>query len=360
MTNAVMDFLTEYKKTVTVPEHLPLVCLAAYLFHDAEQAEAHNDRAEKLYDLFYHHHSPDYFKQLEELVQQDADASACLQAAREAATEGLIERYEKDYDFDRFEQDKRPIPEFYTISFLLWAEKHGYVIDQRIIEETKKPLEVYFLLKQSRDEDQRKFPKIDRNEFEHLTSEPLWLMSDAFLYALGFKGQTNEKDKITFLRFKSKAKRLKKYALDAYKAGDLKLFDFNNDLYENGWGKGDQFEFGDTELQIEVFYEAKVKPADFVTWLRGLPLDIPILEGKVVDTITSHIQSGGYTTPYIDLIFKAIRELNISAENQPLKKHIVEWLLQQNPDLSERETSMIATILRLPEMKKGGYHRLQK
>lgn len=56
------------------------------------------------------------------------------------------------------------------------------------------------------------------------------------------------------------------------------------------------------------------------------------------------------------LMQSAIKELRITSENQPLKKILIEWFLEQDPKLSTRSVEAMATLIRLPEKKKGGYH----
>lgn len=350
MSEALATILLNYTETVSVPDHMPLVCQVLYLFLEFDDDK---HRAEQLQNLFYRHDNPDYFQKLESIVRQDKKTLACLEVATQAAIDGQIEQYGKDYDFERFEQDTLKTPEFYTVSFLFWADGAGYQIPEYITKELGRKIEYYFDGKHYREQERQKFPEIDREEFEGLISEPLWLMTDAVLYALGYQSRVAEDQKLNFLKYKGRAKRLMGYALDAYKAHGLKLYDFDDRLSDV-----DQKDIEEKRLQS--FYASKVKPKEFVAWLDSLALDIPILDGQVEGTLDRHVQAGGYTTPYIDLMIKAIRDLKLSKDNQPLVKNIQEWLGQQNPDLSEREKGYMATLLRLPEMKKGGYHSGRK
>lgn len=246
---------------------MPLVCQVLYLFLEFDD-DAH--RATQLKDLFYKHDNPDYFKALEDTVRNDQETQAYLSAAMEAAINGQIEPYDKDYDFEHFERDKLRTPEFYTVSFLAWAESAGHQIPEYITKELGRKVEYYFSGKQYRDEKRRKFPKIDRQEFERRANEPLWQMTDAILYSLGHQSRAAEDAKINFLKYKDRAKRLMAYALDAHKAHDLKLYDFDDHLFDV-----DQKDF--EEKRLKSFYASKVKPKEFVAWLRDLSLDIPAL-----------------------------------------------------------------------------------
>ena len=62
-----------------------------------------------------------------------------------------------------------------------------------------------------------------------------------------------------------------------------------------------------------------------------------------------------YTTPYLDLMLKAIVDLNISPTYQPTKEVIVSYLKEQMPELSANLANYMATFIRLPDAQKGGY-----
>lgn len=63
-----------------------------------------------------------------------------------------------------------------------------------------------------------------------------------------------------------------------------------------------------------------------------------------------------YLSPYMRTMMEAIEALKITDENQPPKKNIEDWLQKNYPDLSENERSSLASFVRLPEMKKGGWN----
>ena len=62
-----------------------------------------------------------------------------------------------------------------------------------------------------------------------------------------------------------------------------------------------------------------------------------------------------YTTPYLDLMLKAIVDLNISPTYQPTKEVIISYLKEQMPELSANLANYMATFIRLPDAQKGGY-----
>jgi hypothetical protein len=64
-----------------------------------------------------------------------------------------------------------------------------------------------------------------------------------------------------------------------------------------------------------------------------------------------------YSTPYIDLMWRAIDEFKISAENQPIKDNLVEWFLDQEiagQKISQVTANYLASFVRLPESRTGG------
>jgi hypothetical protein len=64
-----------------------------------------------------------------------------------------------------------------------------------------------------------------------------------------------------------------------------------------------------------------------------------------------------YSTPYINLMWRAIDEFEISAENQPIKDNLVEWFLEQEiagQKVSQVTANYLASFVRLPESRTGG------
>ena len=196
-----------YKKSVVVADELPLVCLTLYVFLEYED-EQH--RVEQIERLFWSYNDPAHFNLLKGALAEDKEATAFYEAAQKAAQEGLFESYDEDFDFERFETESLKIPKFYTVSFLIWAEKAGFKLPQYVWTDIGRKPELYFHNEFHRQEEARKFPLIDRAEFELCLSEPLWRMTDALLYTLGHKSNVSEESKIQFLKYKKRAKRRKR------------------------------------------------------------------------------------------------------------------------------------------------------
>jgi hypothetical protein len=71
--------------------------------------------------------------------------------------------------------------------------------------------------------------------------------------------------------------------------------------------------------------------------------------GEIVDA--------AYTTPYLELMQRAIAELGISAANQLKKDTVMEWFRGRTVDgvpLSENNIGYLASFVRLPHSQKGG------
>lgn len=64
-----------------------------------------------------------------------------------------------------------------------------------------------------------------------------------------------------------------------------------------------------------------------------------------------------YNPFYMQLICKIIDKFGITNNNQPPKQAILEWLQENHPNLSQRDKEALATFVRLPEMKKGGFYK---
>lgn len=72
---------------------------------------------------------------------------------------------------------------------------------------------------------------------------------------------------------------------------------------------------------------------------------------------TKPVPEGAYTTPYLDLMRRAIAELGITIGSQPKKETVMAWFrdqtIEQRP-LSENFARHLATFVRLPEAQRGG------
>jgi hypothetical protein len=271
MSDALMAFLPGNLKATPkayIRDKAPLMCLVAYInleFDDEKQ------RVEQINFMFSNYLHVDYMAQLMEIMQSDSDANACYQGAMQAAQEGLIEKFDPDFDSDRFDDEGLDIEKFYTVSFLAWAEQARFNLPEYVMPDLDHKVEYYFQKKHDRDEDKKNFVKITKDEFGKRMIEPLWVMTDALLYLLGYKNSQSEDKKASFLHYNRRVEQIKKYVLDALKTEELKLYDYENSFILT--------EAGDIEKKCEeAFFASKVRPKDFVKWALALPIDLPALK----------------------------------------------------------------------------------
>jgi hypothetical protein len=73
--------------------------------------------------------------------------------------------------------------------------------------------------------------------------------------------------------------------------------------------------------------------------------------------------SQAYVPGYLAVVFRAIREHDITDDNQPKAEALQEWFQQQSVDgepISQNLARAMTTIVRRPDRRKGGIHRRQK
>lgn len=110
---------------------------------------------------------------------------------------------------------------------------------------------------------------------------------------------------------------------------------------------------------VENLLEGSLPPTSFISWLKSTNIDLPdeIRNFVPASGTNGSLQELGYTTPYLHLMICAIKEFSISDENQPLKKHLEEWLLKQEIDgykCTPKEADKLASFVRMPASKAGG------
>lgn len=107
-----------------------------------------------------------------------------------------------------------------------------------------------------------------------------------------------------------------------------------------------------------IFYDEDIEFAKMEGRYRG---DICICSAELKNFFMcscAYCQNIGYSTPYIDIMNSVISDMNISADNQPLKKHIeaaiCEKARRDGVELSEKTIAAMASLVRLPEARRGG------
>lgn len=271
MSDASAEFLPgslEVTPKVYIPDKAPLVCLVLYINLEFDD-EKH--RVEQINNMFRDCHHADYLEQLIEAVRADDAANACYDTAIQAVQIGLIEKFDPDFDTDRFDDEGQEIEKFYTVSFMAWAEQAGYKLPEYVIPDLDCIVNIYYHRKYERDQKRKNFLKITKDEFDNRLNEPLWVMTDALLYLLGYKNKQNDHIKKSFLRYNMRIEQIKKYALDAQRIQELKLHGYDDHLFDH-----DQ-ENAEKERK-KSFFACKVRPKDFVKWALALPIDLPVLK----------------------------------------------------------------------------------
>lgn len=75
-----------------------------------------------------------------------------------------------------------------------------------------------------------------------------------------------------------------------------------------------------------------------------------------------HCKSTVYTTPYLEIMNEAIIRLNITNDNQPTKKIIEATIAEISHDkdivLSQNSIGAMASLVRLPESRRGGNRKI--
>lgn len=137
-------------------------------------------------------------------------------------------------------------------------------------------------------------------------------------------------------------------AMQSYKTGGLSFFHIYGDDPEVGY-------YSDEECGVDVNAQG------FTKWAieKGFNPPEQLLEMMGLKEIqqTSRSSDFSYITPYISLMLEVIKALKITEEKQPVKQEIVDWLMEKDSSLSKRELDYLATFVRLPSMKKGGYFK---
>ncbi len=111
-----------------------------------------------------------------------------------------------------------------------------------------------------------------------------------------------------------------------------------------------------SELQAEVF------PKPFLLWAqdKGYAPPTQLLEElglETAHTYNTELSASGYSTPYLQLMQKAIEVHRINDQNQPLKKELEAWFLEQTINgetISANDASYMASFVRSPKSRRGG------
>lgn len=109
-----------------------------------------------------------------------------------------------------------------------------------------------------------------------------------------------------------------------------------------------------------------ITPYDFLQLCRKENLPLPKAVRLAIETKALGYNSedeASYTTPYLELMKRAIVANNITADNQPKKETLVQWFKDEAPEtirkadgtFSDNLAAIFATAIRLPSSQVGGY-----
>ena len=115
------------------------------------------------------------------------------------------------------------------------------------------------------------FTVIDPIYFKKLTGEPYWFLGDALFYLYGFAPVKNPDEKRQFFLSNEGIKRLVDYIYAAIDMKELEVHNYDPLVYFH------QTDEQTEQEMLDSLITAKVKPKEFVDWVSGLPMDIPIL-----------------------------------------------------------------------------------
>ncbi len=249
---------------------------------------------------------------------------------RYAAKEGELALNEKILEITQ-----RPaLIKVYPLEFLDWLIKNNFQIPNFLIKAAQE--------KEIIDNFKKQKVKLQKKELKLLLQEPLWYLPTAILYLNGFQTCGDASIDQKCVERNPNLNKLYNYALDAK---DTKNLNLSSKWIEQKW-----------------YY--RIQPSEFIKWVRTLNIDFPIF--KILDERPKSFHSKEieiiekYTTPYLELMKRAIIEFNITDKNQPPKKKLEAWLEKQDPSLGARKSSYLATFIRLPEMQQGGHWRSNK
>lgn len=192
----------------------------------------------------------------------------------------------------------------------------------------------YELSKKKRREKER--ARKNKVDFENWLAMPLWTVHEALCLACN-RNPTESTDDTQWFAEQEKYNQI------------LNLFSRAHTL--------ENFEFIEQHVRYDLL-DGSLPPKAFVSWFVLSNIEIPDelkVFGDCLDV--REVLESAYISPYMRLMVEAIKTLEISDDNQPIKKQIVSWLKAQTIEgvaLSDREAEYLATFIRLPIYKKGG------
>lgn len=124
--------------------------------------------------------------------------------------------------------------------------------------------------------------------------------------------------------------------------------------FEEGVNDSCFLHFVDCNFSNAVIYQPLFKVSDLKPYTEKK-------EKHITSETTYALANNNYTTPYLTLINTMLQKGYVTEEEQPLADNLKEDIKKEakkaGVEISDRLASSMATILRLPNMQRGGYRK---
>lgn len=198
---------------------------------------------------------------------------------------------------------------------------------------------------------------------KRLSKQDSWLLWDAVLLTLGFNPEMSMAALIRRPNLQPDR--------DHFERDALARASYLADTARGSWrsGKLEIVNPKEVEADLSLFTlldsshpQAEVFPKPFLLWAqdKGYAPPPQLLEEMRLEPRSVNddaLSQSGYSTPYLQLMQKAIDVHRITDKSQPLKKELEAWLLEQTINgeaISANDASYMASFVRSPKSRKGG------
>ena len=198
---------------------------------------------------------------------------------------------------------------------------------------------------------------------KRLAKQDSWLLWDAVLLTLGFNPEISMAALIRRPNLQP--------GRDHFERDALARASYLADTARGSWrsGKLEIVNPKEVEADLSLFTlldsahpQAEVFPKPFLVWAqdKGYAPPSQLLEelGLEPRSVNDNaLSQSGYSTPYLQMMQKAIDVHRITDQNQPLKKELEAWFLERTINgepISANDASYMASFVRSPKSRKGG------
>ena len=198
---------------------------------------------------------------------------------------------------------------------------------------------------------------------KRLAKQDSWLLWDAMLLTLGFNPEISMAALIRRPNLQP--------GCDHFERDALARASYLADTARGSWrsGKLEIVNPKEVEADLSLFTlldsshpQAEVFPKPFLLWAqdKGYAPPPQLLEelGLEPRSVSDNaLSQSGYSTPYLQLMQRAIDVHRITDQHQPLKKELEAWFIEQTINgeaISANDASYMASFIRSPKSRKGG------